>query len=107
MSTPPVSKVSIFQELQSFYQNRRADIQQLGQALQSGDLNAVQQAYSTLTSLGQNGPFANYEPFARAGRAKAFEAIGQELQSRDLAGAQPPSPTSTISTLHKAEPVRL
>ena len=56
MSTPPVSNVSIFQELQSFYQNRRADIQQFGQALQSGDLNAAQQAYSTLTSLGQNGP---------------------------------------------------
>jgi hypothetical protein len=88
MATPPVSNLSIFQEIQSFYQNRGADIRQLGSALQSGDLNAAQQAYNTLASLGQDGPFANSEPFVRADRAKDFQAIGQALQSGDLAGAR-------------------
>jgi hypothetical protein len=88
MATPPISNVSIFQEIQSFYQNRGADIRQLGSALQSGDLNATQQAYDTLASLGQGGPFANSEAFVRADRAKDFEAIGQALKSGDVAGAQ-------------------
>src|SRR6266478_5101247 len=88
MSTAAVSSLSIFQELQSFYQSRRADLKQLGSALQSGDLNGAQQAYNTLAALGQSGPFANSEPFAKSSRAQAFDAIGQALQDGDLAGAQ-------------------
>jgi len=88
MSTQAVSGLSIYQELQSFFQNRRADVQALGDALQSGDLNAAQQAYNQLASLGQSGPFSNTEPFGRADRAQDFEAIGQALSSGDLAGAQ-------------------
>src|ERR1017187_683435 len=88
MSTAAVSSSSIFQELQSFYQNRQADVKQLGSALQSGDLNGAQQAYNALAALGQDGPFANSEPFSKSSRAQAFEALGQTLQSGDLAGAQ-------------------
>src|SRR5208337_3504769 len=88
MSAAAVSSSSIFQELQSFYQNRQADLKQLGSALQSGDLKGAQQAYSALAALGQNGPFANSEPFSKSSRAQAFETIGQDLQSGDLAGAQ-------------------
>jgi len=88
MSTTAVSSESIFQELQSFYQNRQADLTQLGSALQNGDLNGAQQAYSALAALGQSGPFANSEPFSKSSRAQAFETIGQDLQSGDLAGAQ-------------------
>jgi len=88
MSTAAVSSQSIYQELQSFYQNRHADLSQLGSALQSGDLKGAQQAYSALAALGQNGPFANSEPFSKSSRAQAFETIGQDLQSGDLAGAQ-------------------
>ena len=88
MSTAAVSSLSIFQELQSFYQSRRADLKQLGSALQSGDLNGAQQAYNTLAALGQSGPFANSEPFAKSSRAQAFDAVGQALQDGDLAGAQ-------------------
>ncbi len=88
MSTAAVSSQSIYQELQSFYQNRHADLSQLGSALQSGDLNGAQQAYSELAALGQSGPFANSEPFSKSSRAQAFETIGQDLQSGDLAGAQ-------------------
>src|SRR5208337_3468473 len=88
MSAAAVSSQSIYQELQSFYQNRHADLSQLGSALQSGDLKGAQQAYSALAALGQNGPFANSEPFSKSSRAQAFETIGQDLQSGDLAGAQ-------------------
>jgi hypothetical protein len=80
--------LSIYQELQSFYQNRRSDIQALGSAVQSGDLSTAQQAYSQLVSLGQSGPFSNSEPFYRSDRAQDFEAIGQALSSGDLASAQ-------------------
>ncbi len=88
MSTSAVSSSSIFQEVQSFYQNRQADVKQLGSALQNGDLNGAQQAYKALAALGQSGPFGNSEPFSKSSRAQAFEAVGQALQSGDLAGAQ-------------------
>ncbi len=88
MSIAAVSSSSIFLELQSFYQNRQADVKQLGSALQSGDLNGAQQAYNALAALGQSGPFASSEPFSKSSRAQAFEAVGQALQSGDLAGAQ-------------------
>jgi len=88
MSTSAVSSSSIYQELQSCYQNRHSDLQQLGSALQSGDLNDAQQAYNALASLGQSGPFASSEPFSKSSKGQAFEAIGQALQSGDLAGAQ-------------------
>jgi hypothetical protein len=88
MSTAAVSSLSIFQELQSFYQSRQTDLQQLGSALKSGNLNSAQKAYTNLAALGQGGPFANSEPFEKASRAQEFEAVGQALQSGDLAGAQ-------------------
>src|SRR5258708_28840400 len=88
MSTAAVSSLSIFQELQSFYQNRQTDLKQLGSALQSGDLAGAQQAYSALAVLGEGGPFANSEPFAKSSRAQAFHALGEALQAGDLARAQ-------------------
>jgi hypothetical protein len=88
MSTAAVSSLSIFQELQGFYQNRQTDLKQLGSALQSGDLAGAQQAYNTLAALGQSGPFANSEPFSKSSRVQAFNAIGEALQAGDLARAQ-------------------
>jgi hypothetical protein len=88
MSTAPVSSQSIYQELQTFYQDRQTDLSQLGSALQSGNLTGAQQAYSTLAALGQGGPFANAEPFSKSSKAQSFETIGQDLQAGDLAGAQ-------------------
>ena len=88
MSTAAVSSTSIFQELQSFHQNRQSDLQQLGSALKSGDLNGAQQAYTTLAALGESGPFANSEPFSQSSRAQAFNAVGEALQAGDLARAQ-------------------
>ena len=110
----------IFQELQTFYQTRQADLKQLGSALQSGDLNGAQQTYNALAALGQGGPFANSEPSSTTSRGKDFEAIGQALQSGDwqerrqlfaaLTGKQENAATSsqatpaTVVNLNSAQP---
>lgn len=88
MSTAAVSSDSLYQQLQSFYQQRQADVQQLGQALQSGNLAGAQQAFNAIQTLGQSGPFASGDPFRNSTRESDFSAIGQALQSGDLAGAQ-------------------
>jgi hypothetical protein len=78
----------IVQQRGDFRQQRKTEIQQLGQALQSGDADAAQQAYDVLVALGQNGPLRNGQTFHRADRAQDFAAIGQALRSGDLAGAK-------------------
>ncbi len=86
---PPTQNASsIYQQLQAYRQQRQADIAQLGQDLQGGNLAAAQQDFTALTALGQSGPNKNGQPFQQADRAQAFQAIGQALQSGDLAGAQ-------------------
>jgi hypothetical protein len=87
-STATDGTSSIFQQLQAFQHQRKADLAQLGQALQSGDLAGAQTAFDALTALGASGPSKNGQPFQQAGRASDFQAIGQALQSGDLAGAQ-------------------
>jgi hypothetical protein len=87
-ATTTATASSIYQQLQTYRQQRQADLAQLGQALQSGDLAGAQSAFNTLTALGQSGPYKNGQTFARADRAQDFQAIGQALQSGDLAGAQ-------------------
>ena len=80
--------------LQSFFQQRRSDFQQLSQALQSGDLAGAQAAFDALSNLGQNASSsassstANSGPFRNSKLAQDFNNLGQELQSGDLAGAQ-------------------
>jgi hypothetical protein len=73
---------------QSFWQQRKADLNQLGQALRAGDTTAAQQAYDALVALGQNGPLRNGETFHRTDRAQDFAAIGQSLASGDASGAK-------------------
>jgi len=88
MSTAAVSTSSIYQELQAYFQQRGSDLQQLGQALQSGDLAGAQQEYAAIQALGQSGPFDSGNAFQKTQRQQDFDAIGQALQSGDLAGAQ-------------------
>jgi hypothetical protein len=88
MSTAAVSSISTFHQLQAFYQQRTADLKQLGQALQSGDLAGAQQAFGTLQTLSQSGPLSSSNTFSKSQRQQDFAAIGQALQSGDLAGAQ-------------------
>lgn len=78
----------IFQQRENFWQQRKIEIQQLGQALQSGDADAAQQAYDVLVALGQNGPLRDGQTFQRTDRAQDFAAIGLAIQSGDLAGAK-------------------
>ena len=106
MSTAAVSTSSIYQELQAYFQQRGSDLQQLGQALQSGDLAGAQQEYDAIQSLGQNGPFANGDAFKVSQRQQDFAAIGQALQSGDLAAAQKAFADlkSTFQHHHSTEP---
>jgi hypothetical protein len=88
MSISGVSSVSLNQQLQSYFQTRNSDVQQLGQALRSGNLAGAQVAYNNITALGQGGPFASGNAFRGSQREQDFNAIGAALQSGDLAGAQ-------------------
>jgi len=87
-ATTAASTSSIYQQVQSYRQQRNADLAQLGTDLQAGNLNAAQQDFNTLTALGQSGPNKNGQTFQQAGRAQDFQAIGQALENGDLAGAQ-------------------
>src|ERR1039458_3409787 len=88
MSIAAVSSSSIYQELQSFSQQRAADVQQLGKDLTAGNLANAQQDYTTLQTLGQSGPSKNGDTFSNSQREQDLNAIGQALQAGDLAGAQ-------------------
>jgi hypothetical protein len=88
MSTSAVSNSSLYQQLQTYFHTRNSDVQQLGQALSSGDLTDAQTAYNNIATLGQEGPFAQGNAFYSQTRDQDFNAIGQALQSGDLAGAQ-------------------
>jgi hypothetical protein len=88
MATAAITS-SIFQQIQSYQRQGRADLQELAKALKNGDLAAAKQAFSDLTALAKNPPQGN----ANAAQAnptvvQAFAAIGQALQTGDLAGAR-------------------
>jgi len=89
MSTAPVSSSSIYQEIQTYFQQRTSDVTQLGQDLNAGNVAHAPQDFATLQSLGQGGPFASGDPFAPGNaREQDFAAIGQALQSGNLSAAQ-------------------
>jgi hypothetical protein len=88
MSTSAVSTSSLYQQLQSYFQTRQSDVQQLGQDLQNNDLTDAQQEFSAIQTLAQSGPFANGDAFSRTDRQTDFTALGSALQSGSLAGAQ-------------------
>ncbi len=86
MSTAAIS-TPITQQ-QQYFQTRQQDLQQLGQALKSGDLAAAKAAFTAITSLGQSGPIAGGNAFRISQRQQDFNAIGQALQSGNLSAAQ-------------------
>jgi hypothetical protein len=88
MSTSAVSTSSLYQQLQTYFQTRQSDVQQLGQDLQNNDLTDAQQEFSAIQTLAQSGPFANGDAFSRTDRQTDFTALGSALQSGNLAGAQ-------------------
>ena len=106
MSTAAVSTSSIYQQLQAYFHARNSDLQQLGQALQSGDIAGAKQEFNAIKAMGQSGPFANGQPFKISQRDKDFAAVGQALQSGDLEGAQQAFAQlkSTFQHHHSTEP---
>jgi hypothetical protein len=83
-TTPSTSSTTLWQK---YISERRPEVQQLKDALQSGDLAAAQQDYNNLVALG-NKVLHKDNPFTRSDRALDFNAVGGALQNGDLAGAQ-------------------
>ena len=79
MSTP-INSVSPYQaDGVNPYQQRRQSFEALAHALQSNDLTAAQQAYTSLVQNTPGGAIPPNSPLAQ---------IGQALQSNDLTAAQ-------------------
>ena len=72
---------------QKYLAERRPEVKQLQEALQSGDLSGAEAAYNNLVSLGKSVLHQN-NPFVWTNRAADFSAIGGALQSGDLSAAQ-------------------
>jgi hypothetical protein len=88
MSIAAVSSSLVNQVSPGYFQQRKADLQQLSKDLQSGNLTAAQQDYSAIQTLAHNGPFSSGDAFKVSARQQDFAAVGQALQSGDIAGAQ-------------------
>ena len=86
-TTPTTASASSTTLWQKYISERRPEVQQLKDALQSGDLAAAQQDYNNLVALG-NKVLHKDNPFTRSDRALDFNAVGGALQNGDLAGAQ-------------------
>ena len=85
LPAPTATTASTF--WQQYISERRPEVQQLKDALQTGDIAAAQQDYNNLVALGNN-VLGKDNPFTRSDRALDFNAIGGALQNGDLAGAQ-------------------
>ena len=72
-AAPPTTPASTF--WQKYLSERRPEVQQLKDALQSGDISAAQQDYKNLIALG-NDVLGKDNPFVRSDRALDFDAVG-------------------------------
>ena len=70
-----------------YFKERRAEVEQLNDALKSGDLASAQQDYNNLVTLGKNDLNRN-NPFLRSDRGQDFNAIGGAIENGDLNGAR-------------------
>jgi DNA-binding FadR family transcriptional regulator len=86
------SNVTAYQtNAQNSFRERRADFQQLAQALQSGNMTGAQQAFAALQQAGSSSgaqgqsspPSGQSNPLAND-----FSTLGQALQAGDLSSAQ-------------------
>jgi len=87
VSTAPTPSSSPKTLLQQYLKERRPEVQQLQEALKSGDLAGAEQAYNNLVALG-NKVLGKDNPFLLSNRAFDFNAIGGALQNGDLSGAR-------------------
>ena len=102
---PPLSTSSPNPQtnLQTYFKERTAEVQQLNQALQSGDIATAQQDYNNIVALG-NSVIHRDNPFFRADRGLDFDAIGGALQNGDLAGAR--QAFAALQSTYKHPPVQ-
>lgn len=87
LSTPSPATASKANFLHEYFKERTAEVQQLKEALKSGDLSAAQQAYNNVVALG-NTVLHRDNPYFRSDRGLDFNAIGGALQNGDLSGAK-------------------
>ena len=91
MSIAGILSSSLFnsnsQSVTSPQQSFQKEFQQLGQALQSGNLSAAQADFATLQ---QNSPTSSATSSASSGNpiAQAFSQLGKDLQSGNISAAQ-------------------
>jgi hypothetical protein len=78
----PSSDLSLVNHLQNANQQRRAEFQQLTQALQSGSLTNAQQAFGSLTKSTASSGIQSVQS------AEDLNTLASALQSGDLAGAR-------------------
>jgi hypothetical protein len=90
--------------LQTYFKERAPEVQELKEALKSGNLAGAQQAYNDLVALGKD-VLQKDNPFLRSDRAFDFNAIGGALQNGDLAGAQQAFTALQSTFEHKLPPV--
>lgn len=95
---------SIYEQLREYYQQRRADVQDLGKDLGAGNLADALKAYNALNALGEGGPFKSGGAFNNRQRAQDFNAIGKALKAGDLAAAQK-AYADLEATFHKHSPM--
>jgi hypothetical protein len=105
MSVSGIMGTSFYQQstIQNSFQQRRAEFQQLGQDLQSGNLTAAQQDFTELTATsaavsssgtattgttatGSSSSMSSASPYASL--AQDFSTLGQAIQSGNLSAAQ-------------------
>ncbi len=84
-STPNSSEASTPKK--AYFEERNADVAQLNQDLQAGDLSAAQQDYANIVALGKQDIGRN-NPYYHANRAMDFNAISGALENGDLNGAK-------------------
>jgi hypothetical protein len=91
MSVSGISSSTVFndstQGVQSPFQQFQQDFQQLGQALQSGNLSAAQADFVTLQQLNPQ-PTSTAEASNNNPIAQGFTALAQDLQNGNLSAAQ-------------------
>jgi hypothetical protein len=88
LSTAPTTSTNLKTDFwKQYISERRPEVQQLNDALKSGNLADAQKAYNSLVALG-NTVLHKDNPFVRSDRASDFNAIGAALQNGDVAGAQ-------------------
>ncbi len=85
--TSGTSGTSTHDELQAYFKQRNADLKQLGQDLQSGDLTDAESEFQDIVSLAQGNPLPAGKQFFIKDRQQDFDAIGQALQSGNASDA--------------------